>query len=163
MIEIRNNQVYSTQGMFVHRLGTDTYFRRGTVLRGDTVADFEEVEAAPAMTRGEYEARVAELVRERYSESEEFAIQRKAINAVFGQNAAVLAASPNDKPAAPNTDSRSASAATSLGEAGLSTGEAALQLDSVLSEYAAYNAFVEECKARAKESQNAHTPDPAEP
>jgi len=83
MIKIERNQVFSTDGKVVHRIGTDTYFKRGSVLPNDTAADFEEVDAAPAYTKAEYEAKVAELVRERYTESEEFALQRKAINAAF--------------------------------------------------------------------------------
>lgn len=80
MIQIENQQAHSTDGKHIHRIGSDTYFRRGTVLQGETEADFEEVDAVPSMTKAEYDARVAALVRQRYSESEEFAIQRKAMN-----------------------------------------------------------------------------------
>lgn len=83
MIKIENRQVFSTEGKAVRRLGTDVYFKRGTTLPTDTVEDFEEVDEEPAYTKAEYDAKVAELVRERYTESEEFAIQRKAINAAF--------------------------------------------------------------------------------
>lgn len=83
MIKIENRQVYSTDGKYVHRLGTDLYFRRGTTLGTDTEADFEEADEIPPYTKAEYDAKVAELVRERYTESEEFALQRKAINAAF--------------------------------------------------------------------------------
>ena len=82
MVEIKNRQVCSTEGRLIHRLGTDTYFRRGTALPTDTPADFEEVDSAPAYTRADYEERVATLVRERYTDSAEFAIQRKYINSL---------------------------------------------------------------------------------
>jgi len=83
MIKIENNQVFSTDVKYIHRIGTDTYFKRGTVLNTDTEADFEEVDEIPPYTKAEYDAKVAELVREKYTESEEFALQRKAINAAF--------------------------------------------------------------------------------
>ena len=83
MIKIENRQVFSTEGKTIHRIGSDVYFKRGTTLAADTVADFEEVDEVPPYTKAEYDAMVARLVRERYSESEEFALQRKAINAAF--------------------------------------------------------------------------------
>lgn len=87
MIKIENNQVFSTDGKSIHRVGSDVYFKSGTTHVGDTVSDFEEVDEKPAYTKAEYDAKVAELVRRRYSESEEFAIQRKAINAAFSPSA----------------------------------------------------------------------------
>lgn len=77
MIEIKNNEVTSTNGRLIHRLGTDTYFRRSTVLSTDTVEDFEEVDRAPAYTTSEYEARVSELIRGRYTLDAELAILRQ--------------------------------------------------------------------------------------
>ena len=41
----------------------------------------------PPYSKTEYEAKVAEMVREKYSESEEFALQRKAINAMINPDA----------------------------------------------------------------------------
>lgn len=86
MIEIKDNQVYSTEGKYVHKLGTETYFKRSMVLPTDTVENFEEVDALPTFSKSEYDEKVTELIRERYTASEEFAIQRKMINAT---NAAV--------------------------------------------------------------------------
>ncbi len=83
MIKIENKQVFSTNDKMVHRLGTESYFIRGTVLTDDTVEMFEEVDVVPAYTKAQYDAKVAELVRSRYSASEEFALQRKAINAAI--------------------------------------------------------------------------------
>lgn len=100
MIKIENKQVFSTEDKFVHRIGTDTYFKRGTVLPADTVDDFEEVDEIPQFTREDYEAEVERLIRERYSVSQELAILR--------------------------------------------------QRDAKPEEFAAYNAFAEQCKASAK-------------
>ena len=47
MIVIENNQVYSTTGKFVHRIGTNSYFKRCTILKSDSVDSFEEVEEIP--------------------------------------------------------------------------------------------------------------------
>ena len=47
MIVIDNNQVYSTTGKYVHRIGTNSYFQRGTILKSDSVDSFEEVEEIP--------------------------------------------------------------------------------------------------------------------
>lgn len=77
MIKIQNKQVFSTEGKFVHRIGTDTYFRRGTLLKNDTVDDFEEVDEIPPYTQADYEEKVNELIRARYSVSQELAILRQ--------------------------------------------------------------------------------------
>lgn len=47
MIVIDNNQVYSTTGKFVHRIGTENYFKKGTVLKSDSVDSFGEVDEIP--------------------------------------------------------------------------------------------------------------------
>ena len=82
MIVIGNNQVYSDADKIVHRLNTESYFKHAIALPTDTPELFEEVDEVPKFTKAEYDAKVAELVRERYSESEEFAIQRKYLNAL---------------------------------------------------------------------------------
>lgn len=109
MIVIENKQVFSDEGKLIHRIGTETYVKRSMVLPTDIVEMFEEVDELPAYTKQQYDEKVAELVRERYSESEEFAIQRKYLNTIKGTK---------------NPE--------------------------VISEYEAYNDFVEECKIRAK-------------
>lgn len=45
MIKITENEVYtdSPETMRVHRLGTDVYFSRCTLLAADSAEDFEEV------------------------------------------------------------------------------------------------------------------------
>lgn len=79
MIKIDKHQVYSTDGKLIHRLGDETYFHRATVLNSDTADNFEEIEEAPRMTRREYETRVVELIRKRYTADEERALSRKML------------------------------------------------------------------------------------
>lgn len=47
MIQIENKRVYSDAGKYVHRLGTEQYFRMATTLQDDVVSDFEEVDEIP--------------------------------------------------------------------------------------------------------------------
>lgn len=79
MITITNKEIYSDSGKFVHRLGTDIYFCRSTKLPGDEISKFEEVDRIPeeAPDRGTYDERVNNLIRERYSASQEFSILRQ--------------------------------------------------------------------------------------
>lgn len=112
MVKIEKNQVYSTDGKFIRRHGSETYFKRSMALPTDREADFEEVDEVPTFTKAEYDAKVSELVRERYSDNEEFAIQRKYLNTING-----------------NPDAEA------------------------VEEYNAYNAYVEDCKVRAKDPE----------
>lgn len=117
MIVIEKGQVYSSNGKVVHRIGSEVYFSRSTVLKSDTIADFEEVDSIPKYTKSEYDAKVAELVREKYSESEEFALQRKMLNTLIS----------------PMTLSDEV-------------------VETISKEYAAYNEYVEQCKADAPQA-----------
>lgn len=47
MIQIKGIEVYSDGGKWIRRKGDNTYFRRATVLKGETEADFEETDALP--------------------------------------------------------------------------------------------------------------------
>ena len=47
MIVITDKEVYSDAGKLVHRIGTQSYFKRCTKLAEDTDTDFEEVDAVP--------------------------------------------------------------------------------------------------------------------
>lgn len=76
MIQITSTEVYSDSDMFVHRIGTDQYFRRSTLLNGDSVGSFEEVGEIPIIDTG-YGERVNDLIRQKYSLSEELAILRQ--------------------------------------------------------------------------------------
>lgn len=83
MLIIQNRQIFSDDNKYVHRLGTDTYFKRSTLLPEDTIDNFEEVESIPLYTKAEYDNKVAELVRKRYTADEEFALQRKMMNTII--------------------------------------------------------------------------------
>ena len=77
MIHITSKEVYSDSGKFVHRLGTESYFKRSTLLPGDTVGNFEEVDEIPEETGTNYNEEVNSMIRQRYSLSEELAILRQ--------------------------------------------------------------------------------------
>lgn len=77
MIQIENNQVYSTEGKLVHRLSNPkSCFKRSTILPTETIDDFEEVDAyeVPKYTEEEYKQKVQELIAEKYSISDEIAL-----------------------------------------------------------------------------------------
>lgn len=77
MIHITSKEVYSDSGKFVHRLGTESYFKRSTLLPGDTAGNFEEVDEVPEETGTNYNEEVNSMIRQRYSLSEELAILRQ--------------------------------------------------------------------------------------
>lgn len=74
-------ELVAAPGKRLHLKDTDIYAAKAPVAPG-IVGDWEEVDYAPAYTKAQYDEMVASLVRERYSESEEFAIQRKTLNAL---------------------------------------------------------------------------------
>ena len=47
MIQITSKEVYSDSDKFVHRIGTESYFKRSMLLPGDTAGKFEEVDKIP--------------------------------------------------------------------------------------------------------------------
>ena len=77
MIQVTDKEVYSDSDKFVHRLGTESYFKRSTLLPGDTVDKFEEVDAVPEQPTIDYNEEVNSMIRQRYSLSEELAILRQ--------------------------------------------------------------------------------------
>lgn len=91
--ELKNNpnfvKLETDAEHFLRRKGeTAITHTRSALVAIDKADDWEEVELAPALAQleaekreNEYSDEVAKLVRQEYSESEEFAIQRKAINA----------------------------------------------------------------------------------
>lgn len=79
MIVIKNNQVFSNEGKYVHKVGTEIYFKKSMVLPTDTEDNFEEVDELPKFTKAEYDAKVAELIRQKYSQDEENAIKSKVL------------------------------------------------------------------------------------
>lgn len=77
MIQVTGKEVYSDSDKYVHRLGTESYFKRSTLLPGDTVDKFEEVDAVPEQSSFDYNEEVNSMIRQRYSLSEELAILRQ--------------------------------------------------------------------------------------
>ena len=77
MIVLTSIEVYSDAGKYVHRIGSDVYFTRATIRKGDTADMYEEVDEVPKYTEAEYKAKVEEKIRERYTTSDELAILRQ--------------------------------------------------------------------------------------
>lgn len=125
MIIIENQNVHSdTEGMKVRRRGSSEIgWSCMSLLPGETAGDFEEIEPQeePPYSEEERKTRIVALIRERYDESDEFALQRKMLAAMLHPEAMTLDECDGTK----------------------------AQTPSVVEEFEAYNAFVEECKARA--------------
>ncbi|MBD5193020.1 MAG: hypothetical protein HDS91_00650 [Bacteroidales bacterium] len=115
----------ATTGL-IHKIGTETYAKSVIMRPSETMEMYEEVAEMPTYTKEQYDAKVAELVREKYTDSEEHAIRRKAFNVAFS-----LATVSEDGNAA-------------------------------LNEYQEYNAYVEDCKLRAKDADLYKTPEQLE-
>lgn len=77
MIVITDKEVYSDSNKLIHRIGTESYFKRCIKLPNDNIENFEEVDTQPKYSRMDYENKVNELIRERYTESQEFSILRQ--------------------------------------------------------------------------------------
>ena len=60
---------------YIHKIGTDNYFKKGIIL--DSVDNYEEVSEMPKYTRQEYVEKVRELIKERYSIEDEIALHRQ--------------------------------------------------------------------------------------
>lgn len=116
--------LFASEGCVLRKKGSDPHsdIRQATV-RATDLSDWEEVpvEDIPAYTKAEYDAKVSEMVRGRYSADEEFALQRKMIDALL--NPAAMTLDDNGEPSTPG----------------------------VIDEFNAYNTYVEQCKARAKD------------
>lgn len=79
MITKENNEIFSTEGKYVHIIGTDNYFKRGLAI-GLSVEQCEEVDEVPQAKSENnltYGNQVNDLIRRRYSLSEELAILRQ--------------------------------------------------------------------------------------
>lgn len=77
MITKQNNEIFSTEDKYVHIKNTNTYFKRGLAI-GLSVEQCEEVDEKPNIRNEEdYGNQVNDLIRRRYSLSEELAILRQ--------------------------------------------------------------------------------------
>lgn len=77
MITKQNNEIFSTAGKYVHIKDTDVYFKRAVAVRL-SVEQCDEVDEIPNIRNEEdYGTQVNDLIRRRYSLSEELAILRQ--------------------------------------------------------------------------------------
>lgn len=74
MIIINNRQIYSDENKYIHRIDSETYFKRAMVLPKDTIDMYEEVDELPKYTEAEYKEKVRELIKERYTIEDEIAL-----------------------------------------------------------------------------------------
>lgn len=65
----------SSDNGYIHKKGTETYFKKGIIT--DSVDNYEEVEDMPKYTRQEYVEKVRELIKERYAIEDEIALYRQ--------------------------------------------------------------------------------------
>ena len=75
-METIGKEVVAAEGKWLHRIGTEAFFKRA-IMGKNGMADFEEVDEVPKYTDAEYSERVNALIRERYSDSEELSILRQ--------------------------------------------------------------------------------------
>lgn len=77
MITKQNNEIFSTEEKYVHIKNTDVYFKRAVAVCL-SVEQCEEVDEVPNIRNEEdYGNQVNDLIRRRYSLSEELAILRQ--------------------------------------------------------------------------------------
>lgn len=79
-MEIKNNEIIAAENKYIHRKGSDAYFRRCTLLKNETIDNFEEVETIPEQsedTNHNYKEEVIQRIRQRYSVDDELAILRQ--------------------------------------------------------------------------------------
>lgn len=77
MVTKQNNEIFSTEEKYVHIKNTDVYFKRAVAVRL-SVEQCEEVDEVPNIRNEEdYGNQVNDLIRRRYSLSEELAILRQ--------------------------------------------------------------------------------------
>ena len=77
MVTKQNNEIFSTEGKYVHIKNTDVYFKRAVAVCL-SVEQCEEVDEVPNIRNEEdYGNQVNDLIRRRYSLSEELGILRQ--------------------------------------------------------------------------------------
>lgn len=116
----------ASEGYKLTKQEDDPYNAKGqTTVKAEDVELYTEIPVSeiPAYSQASYKAKAAELVRRRYSDSEEFAIQRKMINVLFAPVTLAETDDPTEQSADPTE---------------------------IIAKYGEYNAYVESCKAEAK-------------
>lgn len=77
MVTKKNNEIFSTEDKYVHVMNTDVYFKRAVAVHL-SVEQCEEVDEIPNIRNEEdYGNQVNDLIRRRYSLSEELGILRQ--------------------------------------------------------------------------------------
>lgn len=77
MVTKKNNEIFSTEDKYVHVMNTDVYFKRAVAV-SLSVEQCEEVDEIPNIRNEEdYGNQVNDLIRRRYSLSEELGILRQ--------------------------------------------------------------------------------------
>lgn len=113
---------------YLHRIGSQEYPKiRRTRVAPDDIDNWEEIPVAdfPFYTVDQYKAKVVELIRERYDIDKEFEIQREMVRVML-----------------PDTDTLSDNGA------GHTT---PVDPDAAIAAFRTYNAYVDNCKLRAKD------------
>lgn len=77
MVILTNIYAYSDTGKTIHRIGSDAYGSKITLLNGDTASSFEEVDEVPRYTKAEYDTKVELLIAERYTMGQEVQFARE--------------------------------------------------------------------------------------
>lgn len=80
---INRYELSTDSNHILHRVNNKDYPKiRKVFVKVEDIINYEEIAILdiPVYTKVEYDNKVAQFVRERYSESEEFAIQRKMLN-----------------------------------------------------------------------------------
>lgn len=117
----------SAEGCILHRIGSEDYpeIHHASVTATD-LDNWEEILIAdiPPYTKAQYKALVVELIRKRYDIDKEFEIHRELRAALLNPQPMTLDA----------TDT-----------------EATASTPGIIADFNAYNAYVEECKLRARE------------
>lgn len=139
----------AAEGHKIYEMGKDPYGAVGQTTVKPEVADrYVEIPVGQILPYSEeqYKAKVDELVKQRYPQREENALQRKMINALLSP-APMLLSDPDPSEA---TDPAEDNPDMTADPAEDPPYDPAAVEDPALAEYLEYNAYVENCKAEAK-------------
>ena len=60
-MKITEKEAIAADGKYIHRIGSDAYFTRCTLLQGETAASFEEVDNVPTLLDSTKQAKINEI------------------------------------------------------------------------------------------------------